>query len=210
MKKGFSSYKKSLLIASVWIFFITSLLHFTYSFTGFYPLSFISAVNESVWEHAKIVFFATLFYNIFIYIRSYRKNCNFIAGLGPSLASILITVPFLFYGYSGILGFNLLAVDLIIVLISALIAQYILIKITSSKKDLCTYKNLSLLLILAMVMMLFLFTWYPPNLPPFQKPLEIAYSTINSFMRPAASLSNSASTIEALSSYSTELIRPFS
>lgn len=159
--------KEALLLSSVWIFFLASLLHFGYSFTGFFPLSFISAVNESVWEHTKIVFFAALFYDIFLYFRHFKGSPNFIVGLTPSLASILVTIPFLFYGYSGILGFNLLAIDLFIAFLAGYIAQYILMRFSCSSKSLDSYRTFSLFLVAAMIILFFLFTWYPPNLPLF-------------------------------------------
>lgn len=159
--------EESLSLSSIWIFLLASLLHFGYSFTHFYPLSFISAVNESVWEHIKIIFFAALFCNLFLYIRKFKGNSGFISGLAPSLASILLTVPFLFYGYSGILGFNLLVIDLLITFISAYIPQSILRRFICSTKSYDSYKVLSILLVVAMIFMFFLFTWYPPSLPLF-------------------------------------------
>ncbi len=162
--------EEALRLSSVWIFFIASLLHFGYSSTGFFPLSFISSVNESVWEHTKIVFFAALFYDIFLYFRYFKSNHNFVAGLAPSLASIIVTIPFLFYGYSGILGFNVLAIDLLITFLAGWIAQNILMRYSCSPKNYKEYKIFSLLFVAAMVILFVVFTWYPPNLPLFTSP----------------------------------------
>ncbi len=160
--------KKELLVSSVWVFFITSLLHFAWKFTNLYALSFISAVNESIWEHTKIVFFAVLIYDLIIYVRRYLNNKNFIAGLTPSLASVIITVPLFYYSYTGILKVNLLPLDLLIVFLSAFISQYILLKFIKCHKDFSAYNVLSALTVLAMVFMFVMFTWYPPKLPLFE------------------------------------------
>lgn len=167
MNKTFVDKPNNLILSALWIFLLTSILHFAYSFTRFFPLSFISSVNESVWEHTKITFFAALFYDIFLYFRYFKGCNNFIFSLFPSLASIIITIPFLFYGYTGILGFNILIIDLAIAYVAALISQYILIHFCKSKKDYSSLKTFSIIMVIAMVIMFFLFTWYPPKLPLF-------------------------------------------
>lgn len=158
-------------LSGIWIFLVSSLLHFGYSFTHFYPLSFICAVNESVWEHVKIIFFAALFVNLFLYFRYFNGNDSFVAGLAPALLSITLTVPFLFYGYTGIIGFHLLILDLIITFASSYIAQMILLYFACGKKDYTTYKGISILIIIIMILLFFVFTWYPPSLPLFMEAL---------------------------------------
>ena len=167
-----SGQRNQLLMDTTWIFFLTSILHFLYGFTKFRPISYISAVNESVWEHTKITFFAALFYDLILYFKDYRGNNNFVAGLAPALFSIILSVPLLFYGYSGAIGFSFLAMDLFIAFLSALISQYILKRFTESSMDLSGWKRLSLLLVLAMIILFFIFTWYPPHLPLFRAPLR--------------------------------------
>lgn len=169
-ERNYSKETGQLLLKSSWIFFLTSVLHFLYSVTGFYPFSFISSVNESVWEHTKIVFFAALIFSIILYFKDYRGNNNYIAGLAPALFSIIITVPMLFYGYTGILGTHLLVIDLLIAFISASISQYILQKFVRCPRDLSGYQLISILLVVAMIIAFFVFTWYPPKLPLFREP----------------------------------------
>lgn len=170
MGKGYAGKPAKLLIESLWIFFIASLLHFCHSVTGWYPLSFVCAVNESVWEHIKIIFFAALFYNIFYYFRLYKGNSCFIAGLSPSLFSILLSVPILFYGYTGLLGYDALIPDLLTAYLAAFICQLILDRFISKGKDCGRYRALSILFILLMISAFFVFTWYPPRLPLFTPP----------------------------------------
>ena len=43
-----------------------TLLHFLYEWTGYnYLVGFISPVNESTWEHLKLLFFPVLFLSFF-------------------------------------------------------------------------------------------------------------------------------------------------
>lgn len=165
-----TSQRKELLLDTTWIFFLSSLFHYLYELTVFRPVSYFSAVNESTWEHIKIIFFAALFYDLFLYVIKYRGNLNFFTGLAAALFSIILTVPSFFYGYSSSLGLNLLPMDLLIAFLAAYISQYILMKLMEWPKDLSSWRTLSILFIIAMVVAFFLFTWYPPKLPLFKNP----------------------------------------
>ena len=170
MDKRYGKKLSSLIYESLWIFFIASLLHFGYSATGFFPLSFISNVNESVWEHTKIVFFAALLFNIYLYFRLHKGNSCFIAGLAPSTFSILLSIPLMFYGYTGLLGFDAFIPDLLIAYLSALLCQAILNHFALDGRDCRKYQTLSLLFIVLLIFTFFLFTWYPLKLPMFITP----------------------------------------
>ena len=46
-----------------------TLLHFTYDFFMENPIiGIFSAINESVWEHQKLLFYAVVFYSVFEYL----------------------------------------------------------------------------------------------------------------------------------------------
>gem|GEM_PF-613381 len=143
-----------MLTDSLWIFVAASLLHFGYSLTRFYPLSFICAVNESIWEHTKIVFFGALFYNLIQYLLKGKSSPCLIAGLAPALFSILVTVPFLYYGYTGMLGFYVFLLDLTIAWVSGLICQIILYRV-SGIEGCSGYQTLSLLFVILLVLVFF-------------------------------------------------------
>lgn len=161
--------KSDLLTESLWIFFAASLLHFGYSFTRFYPLSFICAVSESIWEHSKIVFFGALFYNVIQRLIEGRISRLWITSLTPALLSIILAVPILFYGYTGMLGFHVFFLDLAIAWVSGLICQIILHRLESKIVDCSKYMPLSLMFLILMILVFFLFTWYPPKgLPLFE------------------------------------------
>ncbi|MCX7774236.1 MAG: DUF6512 family protein [Clostridia bacterium] len=166
-----SKQRGAIMLSTVWIFLLASLLHFGYSLTGFYPLSFICAVNESTWEHIKIIFFGALFTDVFLYFKYFKGNANFIAGLAPSLASIMVSVPMMFYGYMGVIGRDVFILDLIIAYLAGFFAQRILLRFTCGGKDFSSWKTASALAVVIMIFMFFLFTWYPPNLPLFQPPV---------------------------------------
>ena len=90
-----------------------TLSHFFYEWSGQNPVvALFSPINESTWEHMKLVFFPILVWSLLL-PAGIRKDfpamrCALLAGglLGTWL------VPVLFYTYSGILGRNLALIDI--------------------------------------------------------------------------------------------------
>ena len=89
------------------------LSHFLYQWSGKNPLlALISPVNESTWEHMKLIFFPMLLFSLFASTR--------LKEAAPSLTGALIlgnllgtlSIPILFYTYTGITGQNFFIADL--------------------------------------------------------------------------------------------------
>ena len=63
------------IVSAIFVSIVGTLLHFTYKFFG--ENSFVasfSAVNESVWEHLKLLFFPLLLTTIIGYFYIEKKN----------------------------------------------------------------------------------------------------------------------------------------
>ena len=92
-----------------------TLSHFAYEWSGNNQLvGRITPVNESVWEHMKLLFFPMVFYGILALPR--LKN-NFPCITYGYLWGILggtLAIPVLYYTYSGILGTNNTVIDILI------------------------------------------------------------------------------------------------
>ena len=61
----------------IWVVLAGSALHFSFELSEFWtPLAFISAVNESVWEHLKMYFWPGLIYALvqYTYTRDIANN----------------------------------------------------------------------------------------------------------------------------------------
>lgn len=102
-------------IATIFIIVAGVLLHFSYDWSNENNIvGIFSAVNESIWEHLKLIFFPMLITIIIgtIYYKEEYKNylCIKTKGLILSLLSIII----LFYTYSGILGNNISVINILI------------------------------------------------------------------------------------------------
>ncbi len=69
--------KNTRIISILGIFLISFLSHFAYEIFPSTLLSFFFPVNESIWEHMKILFTSSLLYGIFDYIILKKNNIKF-------------------------------------------------------------------------------------------------------------------------------------
>ena len=155
------------------IFLLFSGLHFLYSGTGLEIFKPFSAINESVWEHLKIGFFAALFYAIFEYFMGFKDNSNFIFGKSIALLSIPIFIVIVFYSYTAIVGRSVLWVDILTAFISVVISQWISYKIAFSSKGFSRFTPLGNILIIVMVFSFIFFTYFPPDFGIFIEKKQI-------------------------------------
>ena len=161
----YSKLKNLTVIGLVFGIIASFLFHFLYEFSGYNDIvGLFTPINESVWEHGKLIVFPFLFYSIFEYFLLKPKNVKqyFVIKF---FIIILITflLPVLFYSYSGILGYNLLFVDILIAIILVLLSyvmSYLLINNNYEFKRPYIIISLGTILIL----LFFLFTFFPPNI----------------------------------------------
>ena len=71
------SIKKTRLISILGIFLISFLAHFMYDLFPNVITSFFFPVNESIWEHMKILFTSTMIYGVFDYILMKKFNIKY-------------------------------------------------------------------------------------------------------------------------------------
>lgn len=147
-----------------------TLSHFFYEWTGKNPvIALFSPVNESTWEHMKLVFFPILLWSLFLPAKIREdlpsQRCALLAG---GLAGTWL-VPLLYYTYSGILGRNIAFIDISIFYISVLAAFVIAWKLKDSEwvSRVCPFIRL---FTAVMLLAFFLFTSVPPNIALFAEP----------------------------------------
>lgn len=147
-----------------------TLSHFFYEWSGQNPVvALFSPINESTWEHMKLVFFPILVWSLLL-PAGIRKDfpamrCALLAGglLGTWL------VPLFFYTYSGILGRNIAFIDISIFYICVLAAFCLARKLQASDQTskLCPF---ICLFTLVMLFAFFLFTFAPLDIGLFAEP----------------------------------------
>lgn len=100
-----------------------ALLHFVYEWSGGNTLAAaFSAVNESTWEHMKLLFFPMFLFSVVQVIAMGRQYPNFLAVRALSTLTGLVLIPVLFYTYTGVLGRDIMWVDVAIFFLAALAA----------------------------------------------------------------------------------------
>ena len=111
--------KKYTLTGIVFVIITGTLSHFVYEWTGNSPIAApFFPVNESTWEHMKLVFFPTLIYGIFM-ISALKEEAPCITAAVPSgILAGTAAIPVLFYTYTGILGFHIFILDIAVFLLS--------------------------------------------------------------------------------------------
>lgn len=173
--------QKKLQRAALLAFLVTglggTLLHFVYEWSGGSLIAaFFSGVNESTWEHMKLLFvpmaaLAPLGYRLFGQrYPGYWSSYALAVTLGLGL------IPTLYYTYKGILGESFLAIDIAVFYLSAFLAYLFLYKSlqrNSHRSNLQQLLGIAWLLLLAVLFVVF--TFYPPRLGLFLDPVGGGY-----------------------------------
>ena len=84
---------------------VGSLLHFVYEWSGgSLAAAVVSAVNESTWEHMKMLFVPMFLFSV-VQVWVLGKNYpNFLAVRAVSIVTGLALIPVLYYTYTGVWG----------------------------------------------------------------------------------------------------------
>lgn len=170
-KKSISKFQ---LLSAIFISILGTILHFAFDWSGENALvGAFSAVNESTWEHLKLIFFPTILTIIFgyFYIGKDVKNiiCAKTIGL---LIGLSFTVIF-FYTYTGILGYNIAFINILTFYIAVISGEYTAFRIMLSNFS-CNKKIA--IIILAILLFLFIFfTYNTPSIGLFRDPIDGGY-----------------------------------
>ena len=149
-----------------------TLFHFIYEWSGENPIvGAIASVNESVWEHLKLLFFPALFYFIIEYLLSKERYENLIPADVIGIFMGMLTIVAFFYTYSGILGYNVAVLDIFSYFLGLGIMLYVKSCILK-KKSFCskTAKYLSLIITAVTAVLFIAWSFYPPQLGIFIPP----------------------------------------
>ena len=153
------------------------LLHFAYDWSGGNGLvGAFSAVNESIWEHLKLLFFPAMLFSVLQYWRTGYLLPNFWAVRTVSVLAGTVLIPVLFYTYSGILGRNVDWVNIAIFFVAVIGVFGLdgLLRRTGAFGG--GWKQVLGVAILWVLAFLFIWsTWHPVELPLWQDPITGTY-----------------------------------
>jgi len=163
-------------VGALFIIILGSALHFTFELSDGNPLvGTFSAVNESVWEHLKLVFWPALLFILIEYIPLKKKTDNFAAAKTVGVYLAVVIIPIVFYSYTAITGESIFLIDISTFVVAVIIGQISSYKLLTHEKLSESLNIISLVLLILLGIAFLLFTFYPPNLQPFQDPVTGKY-----------------------------------
>lgn len=148
-----------------------TLFHFLYSLTGeMFAVGLIAPVNESVFEHMKLVVVPVFLWWSLLYLfrkDNLRADSWFTSALLAMLTAVA-AIPVLYYFYTGAFGFESVIVDIIIFVIAVVLGQFIGLHyyIYGNSID----YRLAFMLMFAVIVLFAVLTVIPPELPLFTEP----------------------------------------
>lgn len=153
----------------VWIYLLTagvgSGLHFLYDLLPVAPVAVFAPVNESVWEHLKLLYWPMLLAGVLLARKSDDKRKTWSGVLGAILA-MPVWLTGAFYLLKGGFGVELLGVDLALYFLS-LLAGFAFVG-SIEKRNLPKWALPALVVcVIVYGLLLVYFTTFPPELPIF-------------------------------------------
>lgn len=156
-----------------------TLLHFLYDWTNQNILiAPFSGVNESTWEHMKLLFFS-LFIFALIQSRFFKDYKNFWCVKLAGIVTGLVLIPVLFYTYNGVFGKSPDLVNIAIFFVSAAAAFLLETRLFKKGSLQCKRPWLAFAVICLIGVLFVIFTFATPQIPIFQDPITGTYG-INS------------------------------
>ncbi len=160
----------------VFVSILGTIMHFVFNWSSENKfIALFCPVNESPWEHLKLLFFPYLIYTVYeqIKLKQDKFNIYFAKYIGAvcSMWSILS----LYYTVGGALGKNISWVNILSFFIGtagAFIISYIIIN-SSVGNGMANGVAGAMLIVTAIVF--FIFTFEPPIIPLFQDPQNFTY-----------------------------------
>lgn len=157
-----------------------TILHFLYEWTGnsIFAAPF-SGVNESTWEHMKLLYFPMLVFAL-VQSRFFRDRKDFwcVKLLGTVLGLILI--PVLFYTLNGVFGDTPDWLNIAIFYVTAATVYYTEYRLFDAGRPMRCRPGLAFGAICLIGILFILFTFVTPQLPLFQDPISGSYGYFES------------------------------
>ncbi|MBE6161748.1 MAG: hypothetical protein E7158_05985 [Firmicutes bacterium] len=149
------------------LFIIGSIGHFIYEWSyNNFLIGLIFPTNESIYEHTKLVLVPLLIFYVYGYFK-YKQDINkWSTTFLISLFLSTISIPLLYYFYTGAFGFESLLIDILIFLLSLILGQLLAYHYFKYSNKSLKFKY-SLLICIVFLIINVIFTTLPPNIPIF-------------------------------------------
>lgn len=154
--------KRYTMIGIIFVLIVGSLSHFLYDWSGNNNIvGLFTPINESIWEHMKLLFFPMLLYAVFLIFKFRKRYPCITSSLCFGIVTGTLLIPIFFYAYIAILGEDLFILDIGIFILSILIAFWLTYKLTLS----CRLEPYTFLLCFFVCVLLICFVWFTYHAP---------------------------------------------
>lgn len=155
----------------VFVLLVGSLLHFAFELSGFWkPVALVASVNESTWEHLKMVFWPGLFFFLAQYYFLKDTPCadRFWCAKAVCLLLMPLIIAIGWYAAVGLLGENDLGVNLALFICAVIIGQLASYAILSGKTTRMISQKRSIIMVLLLAFAFATLTYIPPRIFLFE------------------------------------------
>ena len=152
-----------------------TLLHFLYNWLGeAIWIAPISGINESTWEHMKLLFWPMF---IFAIVESFffREREDFWCVKLRGILLGIVLIPVIFYTYNGAIGRSPDWINIAIFFISAAIAYVYEMRLYNENKLSCNSPKKAIIALSAIALLFVIFTFLTPEIGIFKDPLTGTY-----------------------------------
>ena len=148
-------------------------LHFAFELSGSNTLvGAFTPVNESIWEHLKLILFPAVLIGAVQYAVYGKKEPDFLAARATAILIGMVIIVVGDYTYSGILGRDFAAANIALFVIAAILTEALtefFLKVPAFQSE---NAAIAAILFLSVVMIFFFyFTFHPPMLELFRDPV---------------------------------------
>lgn len=152
-----------------------TLLHFLYDWLGEAMwIAPFSGVNESTWEHMKLIFWPMLLYAV-VQSFFFRDREDFWCIKLRGILLGLVLIPVLFYTYNGVVGKSPDWLNITIFFVSAAAAYLYETRLFEKRRGRCERPRLSVAVLCLIGVLFVAFTFVTPEIGVFRDPLTGGY-----------------------------------
>ena len=161
--------RKSCLLGFFAVILLGFLLHNAYFWTRPSQIfAIVAPVNESVWEHLKMAFWALMIYSLAEYPFLRGSVSNFLLAKALGSTVLLATIPVVFYSYTRITGTHLLWMDILSFVVGTGLCQAIAWDLYRARPRSRIVRLGSLFYLVLMALLFAFWTYTPPQLDIFK------------------------------------------
>ena len=154
-----------------------TLLHFAYEWSGeSLPAAVLGSVNESVWEHMKLLVMPAFLFTAVQVWRLGESHPNISAVRAVTIPLGALLIPVLYYTYTGALGIQVTWINIAIFYVATAVLFWVDWRLLRTGMSGSGWGQLLGLMILWGVVFVFVWcTFCPPELPLWQDPVTGGY-----------------------------------